>query len=102
MPVASVKSGAIFEKRLIEAYISQHGKDPVSGEELEAADLIDLKCMAFPDEVFPFRLLTTAPPQRRLLFGRGRLPSLRSQRCWESSRASGTLSLSRRTRSASR
>lgn len=59
MPVASVKSGAIFEKRLIEAYIAQHGKDPVSGEELGAADLIDLKCMAFPDEGFPLRLLMT-------------------------------------------
>jgi pre-mRNA-processing factor 19 len=43
-PVASTKSGTVFEKRLIEAYISEHGKDPVTGEELSTADLIELKC----------------------------------------------------------
>ncbi|KAL7266932.1 hypothetical protein RUND412_010502 [Rhizina undulata] len=42
-PVASVKSGSVFEKRLIEAYIAEHGKDPVTGEELTTADLIELK-----------------------------------------------------------
>ena len=35
--------GHIFEKRLIEAYISEHGKDPVTDEELTMNDLIDLK-----------------------------------------------------------
>lgn len=43
-PVASSKSGTVFEKRLIEAYIAEHGKDPVTGEELSSADLIELKC----------------------------------------------------------
>lgn len=33
----------MFEKRLIEAYIAEHGKDPVNGEELTTDDLIDLK-----------------------------------------------------------
>ncbi|KAM3084538.1 hypothetical protein ACMFMG_001359 [Clarireedia jacksonii] len=42
-PVASSKSGNVFEKRLIEAYISENHKDPVNGEDLEITDLIDLK-----------------------------------------------------------
>ncbi|KAI9747036.1 MAG: hypothetical protein M1835_002250 [Candelina submexicana] len=33
----------VFEKRLIEAYIAENGKDPVTGEELENDDLIDLQ-----------------------------------------------------------
>lgn len=33
----------MFEKRLIEAYIAENGKDPVTGEELETDDLIDLR-----------------------------------------------------------
>ncbi|KAH7342804.1 WD40-repeat-containing domain protein [Rhexocercosporidium sp. MPI-PUGE-AT-0058] len=42
-PVASSKSGNIYEKRLIEAYISENHKDPVDGDDLEVEDLIDLK-----------------------------------------------------------
>lgn len=45
VPVASSKSGTVFEKRLIEAYIAEHGKDPVTGEELTTDDLIELKSM---------------------------------------------------------
>ena len=33
----------MFERRLIEAYISENGADPVNGEELSADDLIDLQ-----------------------------------------------------------
>lgn len=33
----------MFERRLIEAYISENGSDPVNGEELSTDDLIDLK-----------------------------------------------------------
>ncbi|KAI9718397.1 MAG: hypothetical protein M1812_004118 [Candelaria pacifica] len=36
-------AGNVFEKRLIEAYIAENGKDPVTGEELENDDLIDLQ-----------------------------------------------------------
>jgi pre-mRNA-processing factor 19 len=43
VPVASRKSGNVFEKRLIESYISENGTDPVNGEELAVEDLIDLK-----------------------------------------------------------
>ncbi|GAB1215456.1 hypothetical protein ATERTT37_004646 [Aspergillus terreus] len=33
----------VFEKRLIEAYIAENGKDPVNGEELSTEDLIEVK-----------------------------------------------------------
>lgn len=36
-------SGAVYEKRLIEAYISENGSDPVTGEHLTVEDLIDLR-----------------------------------------------------------
>ncbi|KAH0566102.1 hypothetical protein GP486_000493 [Trichoglossum hirsutum] len=35
--------GNVFEKRLIEAYIAENGKDPVTGEELTTDDIVDLK-----------------------------------------------------------
>ncbi|KAF9891790.1 hypothetical protein FE257_003271 [Aspergillus nanangensis] len=43
VPVVSPKSGSVFEKRLIEAYVAENGKDPVNGEELSADDLIEVK-----------------------------------------------------------
>jgi pre-mRNA-processing factor 19 len=51
--VVSSKSGNIFEKRLIQAYISEHHKDPVTGDELEITDLIDVKSA---------RIVTPRPP----------------------------------------
>ena len=36
-------SGNVFEKRLIDAYIAENGKDPVTGEELTLDDLVELK-----------------------------------------------------------
>ncbi|GAB7339192.1 hypothetical protein MBLNU457_5854t1 [Dothideomycetes sp. NU457] len=42
-PVASRKSGNVFEKRLIEQYIRENGTDPVNGEDLSVEDLMELK-----------------------------------------------------------
>ncbi len=42
-PVVSKLSGAVFEKRLIEKYIEENGKDPVSGEDLALDDLLPIK-----------------------------------------------------------
>ncbi|OTB07905.1 hypothetical protein M426DRAFT_317412 [Hypoxylon sp. CI-4A] len=42
-PVVSKLSGAVFEKRLIEKYIEENGKDPVSGEDLSLDDLLPIK-----------------------------------------------------------
>ncbi|EXJ63324.1 pre-mRNA-processing factor 19 [Cladophialophora psammophila CBS 110553] len=54
VPVASRKSGNVYEKRLIEAYISENGTEPTTGESLSVEDLIDLKS---PNVVYP------RPPQ---------------------------------------
>ncbi|KAF2011417.1 WD40 repeat-like protein [Aaosphaeria arxii CBS 175.79] len=42
-PVASRKSGNVFERRLIETHIAEHHTDPVTGEDLTVDDLIELK-----------------------------------------------------------
>ncbi|XXH04498.1 hypothetical protein Hte_010914 [Hypoxylon texense] len=42
-PVVSKLSGAVFEKRLIEKYVEENGKDPVSGEDLTLDDLLPIK-----------------------------------------------------------
>lgn len=41
-PVASRKSGNVFEKRLIEAHIAENHTDPVTGEDLSVEDLLAL------------------------------------------------------------
>ncbi|KAF7510300.1 hypothetical protein GJ744_006796 [Endocarpon pusillum] len=43
VPVASRKSGTIYEKRLIEGYISENGTEPATGEDLTLDDLIELR-----------------------------------------------------------
>ncbi|WFD42737.1 RING-type E3 ubiquitin transferase [Malassezia psittaci] len=50
-PVLSKKSGLLFEKRLIERYIDENGKDPITGEELSLDDLIAVK--SSPHTAFP-------------------------------------------------
>lgn len=52
-PVASRKSGNVFECRLIEAHIAEHHSDPVTGEDLTIDDLIELKSP---------RIVTPRPP----------------------------------------
>ena len=36
-------SGNVFEKRLVEAYIAENGRDPVTDEELSLQDLVELQ-----------------------------------------------------------
>lgn len=43
MPVVSKKTGTVYEKRLIEKYIEEHGKEPGTEEELDVEDLLPLK-----------------------------------------------------------
>lgn len=42
-PVVSPVSGCVFERRLIEKYISEYGKDPVTNEPLGEEQLIKIK-----------------------------------------------------------
>ncbi|XP_039157118.1 pre-mRNA-processing factor 19 homolog 1 isoform X1 [Eucalyptus grandis] len=42
-PVVSTKSGHVFERRLIERYVSDYGKCPVSGEPLTMDDVLPVK-----------------------------------------------------------
>ncbi|KAI8059124.1 WD40-repeat-containing domain protein [Gongronella butleri] len=50
-PVVSIKSGHLFEKALIEKYISEHGKDPINGDEMTVDDLVVVN--ATPSTVKP-------------------------------------------------
>lgn len=40
VPMVSVKSGEIFEQRLLEQYVKEHSKHPVSGETCAAEDFV--------------------------------------------------------------
>lgn len=42
-PVVSKKTGTVFEKRLIEKYIEENGKDPITGDELDPEDLLPIQ-----------------------------------------------------------
>lgn len=42
-PVISLKSGHLYEKRLIEKHIETTGRDPVTREEATVADLLPVK-----------------------------------------------------------
>ncbi|RDB28959.1 Pre-mRNA-processing factor 19 [Hypsizygus marmoreus] len=50
-PVVSVKSGKVYERRLIVKYINENGTDPITGDKLEEADLITIK--ASPENAAP-------------------------------------------------
>ncbi len=54
-PVVSVKSGHIYERRLITKYITENGTDPITGDKLEETDLIDLKACQLPLFFFKFQ-----------------------------------------------
>jgi hypothetical protein len=42
-PVISTKSGHLYERRLVQKYITENGTDPVTGEKLEESDLVSVK-----------------------------------------------------------
>lgn len=41
-PVVSIKSGHVFERALVERYIAEHGRCPITGAPLRPEDLVDL------------------------------------------------------------
>lgn len=43
VPVASKKSGHVYEKRVIEKYIDANGNDPVTNQPIGKEDLIELQ-----------------------------------------------------------
>lgn len=43
VPVVSKKTGTVYEKRLIDKYIEEHGKEPGTDAELDVEDLLPLK-----------------------------------------------------------
>ena len=47
-PVVSPVSGCIYDKRLIEKYLTDNGTDPLNGEKLSVDMLIDIKSKAIP------------------------------------------------------
>ena len=47
-PVVSRKTGHLFEKRIIEKYIQQHGKCPVTDQELTVDDLLSVESSKTP------------------------------------------------------
>jgi pre-mRNA-processing factor 19 len=49
-PVVSVKSGHVYERRLVQKYITENGTDPVTGEKLEESDLVSVKAGAYEYE----------------------------------------------------
>ncbi|KAK3954547.1 Diaminopimelate epimerase-like protein [Pseudoneurospora amorphoporcata] len=53
-PVVSKKTGAVFEKRLIEKYIQENHKEPGTDEELDVEDLLPIKTN---------RIVRPRPPQ---------------------------------------
>jgi U-box domain len=46
-PVISTKSGHIYERRLVQKYITENGTDPVTGEKLEESDLVSVKASTY-------------------------------------------------------
>lgn len=47
-PVISPLSGAIFERRIVEKYITENGCDPITGAEIKIEQLIEIKSKSVP------------------------------------------------------
>ncbi|CAG8628399.1 1194_t:CDS:2 [Funneliformis caledonium] len=65
-PVVSKKSGQVYEKRLIIKYIADYGKDPITGEDIEEGDLLEIK--ASPKTVKPRPATLTSIPSLLSVF----------------------------------
>lgn len=46
-PVVSTKSGHVYERRLVQKYVTENGTDPVTGEKLEESDLVSVKASTY-------------------------------------------------------
>ena len=46
-PVISTKSGHLYERRLVQKYITENGTDPVTGDKLEESDLVSVKASTY-------------------------------------------------------
>lgn len=66
-PVVSSKSGHVYERRLIQKYITESGTDPLTGEKLEENDLITIKASTCIYPRFPsaLRLNVLERPKHR-------------------------------------
>lgn len=62
VPVVSKKSGLVYERHLIQKYIDENGKDPVTGDTLEQDDLIEIKASKYPA---PYQTADSYPGVRR-------------------------------------
>ena len=65
-PVISTKSGHVYERRLVQKYITENGTDPVTGEKLEESDLVSVKASAYSLAPSCVEMLSLAhfPPPR--------------------------------------
>lgn len=52
-PVVSPVSGCIYERRLIEKYITENGTDPMNGEKVTIDELVDIKSKKNCSVLFP-------------------------------------------------
>ncbi|PWN25155.1 hypothetical protein BDZ90DRAFT_80359 [Jaminaea rosea] len=55
VPVISVKSGLVYESRLIRKYIDENGKEPTTGEPLKEDELVEVKASKYHDDEFGAR-----------------------------------------------
>lgn len=66
VPVVSRKSGLVYEQRLIQKYIDENGKDPVTGDSLELDDLIEIKASKYQNHIAEQARLDACAPRHRM------------------------------------